>query len=284
MWKALSILHSAVTGEGLDSPTTSTSPIRSLSSFDAHVGDCACHTRAQMLWELVHFYSIPKKQDDIKHAITMLQEIRIQAASLLRLIESKSRIPELNALTTYGSVWNRIGFTRFLDLFYGTTGSPLTTSEDLQCMLLSKNGPSFSQCPFPDLTPQRPHSSHHRHRRITVEAAWDINNLFLVARFLTLCLLLSEYKIARVKPGSPIRIMVRVNLQLMYAEIENELEALDLLSSRKRSNNCDRKTKMTVQCEAIQIYVSLVTTDWVRKAALRLVLSDFYQRLVLVVY
>jgi hypothetical protein len=136
MWKALSILQSAVSdGELGPSTTSSTSPTRFLSAFDAHVGDCACHTRAQMLWELVHFYNIPERRDALGNAIAMLQEIRIQAASLLHLIDQsggKARIRELDALKTYGSVWKHISFTRFLDIFYGAFSPPLTTSEDVQ--------------------------------------------------------------------------------------------------------------------------------------------------------
>lgn len=85
---------------------------------------------------------------------------------------------------------------------------------------------------------------------------------------------------AKVEPGPPIRVIVRVDLQLMYAETERELEALGLLPLKRSKEKCDGKMKMNAQCDVMQIYVSLVTTDWVRKAALRLGFSGFYQRYV----
>jgi hypothetical protein len=239
MWKALSILQSAIPCGELGIPSTTSSRI--LSAFDAHVGDCSCQTRAQMLWELVQFSNKQEKKNDLERAIKMLQEIRIQAALLLQEIEQshgKPRIPGLDALKTHLGVWQRIGFTNFLDLFDTPSDSSL--------------GPE-----------------------------WATDNLFLVARFLTLCLLLSECKIARLKSGPPLRLIVRVDLQLMYADIGRELEALGLLAAQRKGKPSDGKVKLNAQCDAMQSYVSTVTTDWVRKAALRLGLLDFYQRYVI---
>ena len=142
MWKALSILRFAISCEELAS---STLPSRRLSAFDAHVGDCSCQTRAQMLWELVQSYYTPEKKNALDRAVTALQEIRIQAASLLQEIEEnhgRQRIPTLRALRTLLSVWQRIGFTRFLDLFYGPSDSPTggtpqttTTRDASKCIL-----------------------------------------------------------------------------------------------------------------------------------------------------
>lgn len=132
MWKALSIFQSAM--KGLETPSTillTTLPSRLLSAFDAHVGDCSCQTRAQMLWELVQFYNTPEKGDTLKRAVTLLQEIRIQAALLLQEIEQsrgKRRTPALDALKTHLSIWQRIGFTQFLDVFYRPSGSPFVAS------------------------------------------------------------------------------------------------------------------------------------------------------------
>lgn len=89
-----------------------------------------------MLWELVHFYNIPEKQDALKRAVAMLQEIRIHAASLLQKIENsggKARIPELDALTTLGSVWKHIGFMRFLDFFDAKPPLSKITEDEPDC-------------------------------------------------------------------------------------------------------------------------------------------------------
>jgi len=129
MWKALSILQSAISCGELETPssTLSAPPSRLLTAFDAHVGDCSCQTRAQMIWELVHFYNIPEKKDALNRAITMLQELRIQATLLLQEIQQshgKPRNPTLDAVKTHLSVWQHIGFTRFLDLFHRSSDSP----------------------------------------------------------------------------------------------------------------------------------------------------------------
>lgn len=257
MWKALSTLQSAILCRELEIPSTTSSapPSRLLSAFDAHVGDCSCQTRAQMLLELVQFYSIPEKKDALDRAITMLQELRIQAALLLQEVErshGKPRIPTLDALRTHLSVWQRIGFTRFLNLFSGPSDSPPGTG-------------ALQSTTAGDVLVARPE--------------WSTDNLFLVARFLTLCLLLSECKIAKIKSGPPIRVIVRVDLQLMYANIGRELEALGLMPAQRNAKPCGGKMKLNAQCDAMQGYVSIVTTDWVKKAVLRLGLLDFHQSL-----
>ncbi|KAG2098961.1 uncharacterized protein F5147DRAFT_712981 [Suillus discolor] len=272
MWKALSILQSAISCRELETPTSFTPPSRLLSAFDAHVGDCSCQTRAQMLWELVQFYNIPEKKNALDRAITMLQELRIQAALLLQEIElshGKPRIPTLDALRTHLSVWQRIGFTRFLNHFSGPSDSPPEIG----------GAPQTGAAGDVLVSPTLPPDSSHKRYQITVEPEWDTDNLFLVARFLTLCLLLSECKIAKLKSGSPTRVIVRVDLQLMYANIGLELEALSLLPARRNAKPCDGKVKLHAQCDAMQVYVSIVTTDWVKKTVLRLGLLDFHQSL-----
>ena len=131
--------------------------------------------------------------------------------------------------------------------------------------------------------PDPPDSSHKRYQ-ITIGPEWDADNLFLVARFLTLCLLLSECKIAKIHSGPPVRVIVRADLQLMYADIGRELEALGLFPAQKDTKPCDGKVKLNAQCNAMQGYVSIVTTDWVRRAALRLGLLDLHQRYVIVAW
>jgi hypothetical protein len=68
----------------------------------------------------------------------------------------------------------------------------------------------------------------------------------------------------------------------MYGEVERELEALNLLTAQRKAKSCDAKTKMSAQCDTIQSYVSIITTDWVRKAALRLGIFNFHQRYVVI--
>lgn len=126
-----------------------------------------------------------------------------------------------------------------------------------------------------------PQNSSHKHRQITVEAGWDPCNLFLVARFLTFCSLLSQCKKAKIEDGPPIHVVVRVDLQSTYAEIGQELEALSLLPAQSNVKPYDGNVKMNAQCDAMQGYVSIVTTDWASKEVFKLGLFDFHRRCVI---
>ncbi|KAG1815838.1 hypothetical protein EV424DRAFT_1348394 [Suillus variegatus] len=211
-----------------------------------------------MLWELVQFYNIPERKNALDRAITMLQELRIQTTLLLQEIElsqGKPRIPTLDALRTHLSVWQRIGFMHFLNHFSGPSDS------------LSETGgvPQTGTAEDVLVSPTPPPDSSHKCYQITVGPEWDTDNLFLVA--------------PKLKSGPPTRVIVRVDLQLMYANIERELEALGLLPARRNAKPCDGKVKLHAQCDAMQGYISIVTTDWVKKAVLRLELLDFHQSL-----
>ena len=72
--------------------------------------------------------------------------------------------------------------------------------------------------------------------------------------------------------------VVRVDLQLIYGDIGRELEAFGLLPTQRSAKPFDSKVKLNAQCDAMQDYVATVTTDWVKKAVLRLGLADFHQR------
>jgi hypothetical protein len=75
-----------------------------------------------MLWELIQTYSKPEKKDALKHAVTMLEAVRIQTASFLLEVEQsngKPRVSVLDALKTHSDVWQRIGFMCLLDFFDG---------------------------------------------------------------------------------------------------------------------------------------------------------------------
>lgn len=121
MEQALAIFHSACMYSDLDGPAASpkSSPSQILAAFDAHVADCACQTRVLMLWELVKLYSLPDKTKILRRAVTLLKELKVNAALLLEEIEmsrGKPRNPKLNNLTTHLAIWERIQFTSFLDL------------------------------------------------------------------------------------------------------------------------------------------------------------------------
>jgi len=120
MERALSIFHRAlVHGDLEDFSPPPVSPLQSLSAFDAHVGDCACQTRAQMFWDLVMLYRTAKNKAILRFAMARLKEIKINTVLLLEEIElshGKPRNPNLTVLVNHMAIWKRIGFHSFLDL------------------------------------------------------------------------------------------------------------------------------------------------------------------------
>lgn len=107
--------------------------------------------------------------------------------------------------------------------------------------------------------------SAHRRRDLTVDAVWNPHDFVSVARLLTMCNLLSEFKIATIEAGPPTRVRVRVDLQSMYERNARELEDMQLRAKRPPNYHIKAHERMTRQTEAMQIYVSRVTTDWVKQ-------------------
>lgn len=120
MERALSIFHDALMhGDLEDFSPSSASSLQSLSAFDAHVGDCACQTRAQMFWDLVILYRTAENKAVLRSAIARLKEIKISTTLLLEEIElshGKPRNPNLTVLVNHMAIWKRIGFHSFLNL------------------------------------------------------------------------------------------------------------------------------------------------------------------------
>lgn len=139
MERALSVFHGAlVYGSLEDSPP----PLRqSLSAFDAHVGDCACQTRAQMFWDLVTLYDKVENRAILLYAITRLEEIRINAALLLEEIElshgKPPRNPNLSVLVNHMAIWERIGFHLFLGLTVNSTRETALATKSVSMESLS---------------------------------------------------------------------------------------------------------------------------------------------------
>jgi len=107
--------------------------------------------------------------------------------------------------------------------------------------------------------------SAHRRRDLTVDAVWNPHDFVSVVRLLTMCNLLSEFKVATIEAGPPTRVKVRVDLQSMYERNAKELEDMRLAAKRPPNYRIKAHERMTRQTEAMQIYVSRVTTDWVKQ-------------------
>ena len=116
--RALSVFHSALIYGDFDSfPESRTAQL--LSAFDAHVGDCACQTRVQMLWEIVALYTNPENKLIVKRALDLLKQVQVNTVSLLLEIQQshgKPRNPKLNDLGTHLAIWDRVNFSSILDI------------------------------------------------------------------------------------------------------------------------------------------------------------------------
>lgn len=84
-----------------------------------------------------------------------------------------------------------------------------------------------------------------------------------------MCNLLSEFRFANIEAGPPTRVKVRVDLQLMYERNAKELEELNLTGKRRLNYHIKAHEKMNRQTEAMQIYVSRVTANWVKQEAVK---------------
>ncbi|KAF9523917.1 hypothetical protein CPB83DRAFT_862130 [Crepidotus variabilis] len=255
MERALSIFQSALAYGNLEnvSPLT-TSPLQSLSSFDAHVGDCACQTRAQMLWDLVMFYRKADNNLILSFAIGRLKKIKLNTALLLEEIElnhGKPRHPSLSVLVNYNAIWERIDFNSFLDLV--PMADVVSSTESTVPLTTNTGAQRYSN----------------RRGDLAVDAAWKPHDINSIARFLAMCNLMSEFKIATIEAGSPTRIKVCVDLRLIYEKNARELEELQLIPNKNQNYRIKANGRMTRQVEAMQVYVSRVTTDWVRQTAIK---------------
>ncbi|KIK58207.1 hypothetical protein GYMLUDRAFT_74990 [Collybiopsis luxurians FD-317 M1] len=256
MERALSVFHGALVYGSLGDSSLPL-PLQSLSAFDAHVGDCACQTRAQMFWELVVLYRTEENKAILKSAIARVKKIRVNAALLLEEIElhhGKSRNPNLSALVSHMAIWERIGFHSFLNLAAKTTQETIPVSND------------STESPVSKIAQKR---SAHAHRDLAVDVTWNPNDLVSVARFLTICNLLSEFRIATIEAGPPTRVKVRVDLKLLYERNARELEGLQLTAKRPINYRVKAPERMTRQIETMQIYVSRVTTNWMKQTAIQ---------------
>jgi hypothetical protein len=127
-------------------------------------------------------------------------------------------------------------------------------------------------------------SNSHKRRQVAVDTEWDPNNLFSIARFLTISRLLTEFNVERIESdpsSSGIRMRVYVGLQATYAKIEDELLALDLRSKESRYSVVTIEgPHMTAQCEVMQIYISMITTNWVSKTVAQFGSQNLHERFV----
>jgi len=325
-----------------------------LADFDAHVGDTACHMRAQMIWEVYQHYRAPESRAWIDEALIALGQVKTDTVALMVALHKKNgymRALGFGSRVRYGQIFDRIGWSSFVDMFEGQIGGyccghqrsqswysdvstpmPSTPAEseydrtilDLKadCPKLNYLQPSPSRHLQPppsraysisgdlhaisDLVPSRGITSgwslrvssstpqtpslqlpgSHSYRSITTKCSWDVANHLTVIRFLSLCRLLSVGKRAKVQAGFPnAAIRARTDPEFIYAQtskvIQNYYESVEQEVSWSKlitSEDMARKTFLTREEEAVQVWLSTLTADWCVKLAGEIGLTVSMQR------
>lgn len=290
---ALSVFHS-ITSE-LYSDIQPSSDV--VGAFDAHVGDCACHMRAQMLWEVISHFRTSKNAFFLERAITLLNELKAKAALLLQRIgkmNGNARALGLGSKTTVSDILQHIGFGEFLALVQmARNNKGMSASEEhlpsdaghscedgriTPADTLHPNGRNAAYS-----TPAQTPASSRGHRSLNINVEWDPEDYLTVIRFLTFSRLLSNSKKATLDPGPPSRVIARVDPQYSYAQSEKELDRLNLiqdvsLSKIIRPGDRAKKNSLVNECETMQVFISQLTTDWTKKLAGDVGLNSVSQR------
>jgi hypothetical protein len=91
-----------------------------LADFDAHVGDTACHMRAQMIWEVYEYHKLASRRDWINLALVSLARVKAETIALLLALHKKNgymRALGFGTIVPYGQIFDRIGWSAFVDMF-----------------------------------------------------------------------------------------------------------------------------------------------------------------------
>lgn len=322
--------------------------------FDAHVGDTACHMRAQMIWEVYQYYRQPESRTWIDEALIALGQVKADTVALMVALHKKNgymRALGFGSRVQYGQIFDRIGWSSFADMFDSRTSgrgrgrlrfhswcseistpmpSTPSASESDQTVYCFKLGCSRANCtqllsnrrtqryesrassvssgfstthglprssggspgwslvnsPSSPLFPSSQTSGSHSYRSITSECSWDIANHFTVIRFLSLCRLLSVGKRAKVQAGFPnATIRARTDPEFIYAQtlkvIQKYYESAEQEVSWSKLitwEDLAKKTFLTREEEAVQVWLSALTADWSVKLAGEIGLTTSMQR------
>lgn len=309
-----------------------------LADFDAHVGDTACHMRAQMMWEVCQHYQGPESRTWIDEALIALAQVKADTIALMVALHKKNgymRALGFGSRVRYGQIFDRIGWSSFVDMFDKRMGGrgrghqryeswssdvstpmPSTPAESESDRTISDFKINYSTVNYPqppagrhpqvplsivspvsgDLpttpnllrprgvspgwsfrasssSPQSPPlqtPGSHSYRSITTECSWEITNHLTIIRFLSLCRLLSVGKRAKVQAGFPnAAIRARTDPEFIYSEtskviqkyyesVEQEVPWSKLITWEDMA----RKTFLTREEEAVQVWLSTLTADW----------------------
>lgn len=274
--------------------------------FDAHVGDCACHIRAQMLWELVGHCRLVG-YEWMCRAILGLRGAKVEILSLLSSIRQHQNLHR-GSISTYGDLFRHVGISTLLSIPEGrdesqsaTPGGSLdhtSSSSESVSMPRTPFDPAdhpglISPAPKKDLSQTRDlnsnslrtalnaHLSKHLHKTTTTSSStshphrnvdideWDITDNTMIVRLLTFSRLLSVYTVSLRSDNTSGHTRSRPDPGLAYDQSIKELQALD---SVQDSNVLEmlRKARPSKgafikEQESLQVYLSHLTANWVKK-------------------
>lgn len=284
---ALSIFLSAVNSDNVDGTDDF------LAIFDAHVGDCSCHMRAQMLWELLEHARAPGNNEWMRQMVVSVQKSTSEAVLLLENIRArKGRLRGLDlgpvSTLTEARIFDKIDGDKFMALLDDTSTNStssndyLATPEDNPPSVLSNEKAGLD---FPEavrLASERliisrryittadvstdsdvsSRSSTSKRKYRTVDGdEWDLKDRTMIIRFLVISRLLSLKKEMFLEPGPPAYIRARTNPTAVYSDTEAQLlKALPEvhIGPKERTG----KLMLVKEHERMQSYLSQLTANW----------------------
>lgn len=284
---AVSIFLSAVNRNNVDGDDDF------LAIYDAHVGDCSCHMRAQMLWELLEFTRGSGDHEWMTQVVIAVRASISKAVVLLENIRArKGRLRGLDLgpvdTLTEARIFDKIDGDKFMALLDDTSTTStssndfLATPEDYPSSAIPTDK---SELDLPEAvrlasetleTPRRyivttnpsttsdlsSRSSNSKRKYRAVDGdEWDLKDRTMIIRFLTVSRLLSLKKEMFLEPGPPAYIRARTNPTAVYADTEERL-LKSLPGIRIGPQERTGKLMLMKEHEKMQSYLSQLTTNW----------------------
>ncbi|CAF1439586.1 unnamed protein product, partial [Adineta steineri] len=237
-----------------------------LAEFDAHVGDCSCHLRAQMLLSLTCYYRESKRREWIHDAIEALKNIKnniITMYSDIHRAHGVVRSLGFSSLISLDDLFDRIGCTSLFKILDNQSSKIDSDSKDEKSI---DTNPTIG----------------HQNRKVTGDK-WNLSDYRMVTRFLSSCRLLSLYKTATLEPGAT-HISYRLDPLVVFSENKKQLDQLDLINNDLLSNlithhDLPFRTTLINEMENMQIYITELTSDWISRLSDEIGLGEPIQRL-----
>ncbi|CAF1071203.1 unnamed protein product [Adineta steineri] len=242
-----------------------------LLEFDAHVGDCGCQLRAQMLLSLTEYYRDAKKREWISKAIQVLSGIKKNIVNEYlknRQLKYNIRLSGSSSSNSMIDILERIG-CKPLFAILDQCSSKVDSHDELIVPMTSDHVNKSG----------KPADTHQ-----TVKGdEWNMSNYRMVARFLSYCRLLSRRKISSLERGDT-RIRYRLDPSFAIDETVTQLHRLEIINDTLLSNlttYSDRPSRKSLmnEVENIQTYITQLTCNWICSLAYKLGLGQPIQQL-----